>query len=241
MTSGTHDPAPSPPDEAPHPQTTPDDEAPPHNPPNDASTPHNPPHDASPLPNPSDPADAPDEPDPPSNASLLHRGGDRLRRIGRWLRVHAKHALVVAVVGALIPVAADQIPELFEAPPPACPGPGCDGQSPKNHGCAADVATWEPTEGEGNIARIQLRYSRKCDAVWGRILNGEPGDVVSISVVGGSSRSASIDINHDKYTDMATVGETFRVRLCAEPGGVRGHTGTWVKYCFVATERSAWN
>ncbi|ARF55806.1 DUF2690 domain-containing protein [Streptomyces gilvosporeus] len=183
-----------------------------------------------------DSSDAPD--DPPAAPDT-----DRLRATGRWLRRHARHAMVVgvvtAVVGALATVAADQLPKLFEDPPPPCPGAGCDGKSPKSDGCAADAVTWEPTE--GNVARIQLRYSKRCGAVWGRIVNGEPGDMVTISVTDGSSRSASIATYHDVYTRMATVGDTFRVRFCAEPGSYTGHTGNWVKYCFEATEHTEWN
>ncbi|MFJ9851249.1 DUF2690 domain-containing protein [Streptomyces sp. NPDC101150] len=194
-------------------------------------------------------ADPAPDPDPDQNTdahphpSLLQRVGARIRAVGRRLRAHARHALVVGVVTAVLgPLAGYVVPKLLEDPPPpapSCPGAGCDGKSPKDSGCAADVVTWEPAE--GNVARIQLRYSKKCGAVWGRIVNGEPGDMVTVSVAGGSSHSASIDINHDKYTTMAWVGDTFRVRFCAVPGSTPGHTGAWVKYCFEATEHAEWD
>ncbi|MFC5250299.1 DUF2690 domain-containing protein [Streptomyces nigrescens] len=156
--------------------------------------------------------------------------------------MHARHALVVGVVtavaGALATVGADQLPKLFEEPPPGCPGAGCDGKSPKDSGCAYDATTWEPKE--GNPVRIHLRYSKSCGAVWGRIVNGEPGDMVTLRVSGGAARSASIDYRHDKYTTMATVGPTFRVRLCAVPMTGPRRTVTWVKYCFEATEHVPW-
>ncbi|TSB21669.1 DUF2690 domain-containing protein [Streptomyces benahoarensis] len=160
---------------------------------------------------------------------------------GRRLRAHARHTLVVAVAaavaGALVPPGVEAIQKAFEDPPPGCPGAGCDGKSPAGE-CSADAVTWEPQA--GNPARIHLRYSASCGAVWGRIVNGEPGDMVTIRVRGGSSRSAVINYNHDKYTAMATVGRTFRVRLCAVPSTSTHRAGKWVTYCFEGTERSDW-
>ncbi|MFI7099867.1 DUF2690 domain-containing protein [Streptomyces sp. NPDC050161] len=181
-------------------------------------------------------ADGPGAPE--GGGSLGHRTWTRIRAVGHWLRTHARHTLVVgvvtAVVGALAPIV---LPPLFTDPPPACPGAGCDGKSPKGQ-CSADATTWTPTD--GNPVKLHLRYSPACGAVWGRIINGEPGDMVTIQVTGGSSRSASIDYNHDKFTDMATVGKTFRVRLCAVPSTSPNRTGKWVRYCYWATEHSTW-
>ncbi|MEU9113868.1 DUF2690 domain-containing protein [Streptomyces sp. NPDC048483] len=203
----------------------------------------NPDPEPTPEPTPDPEPDAGPEPDQTSTPSFLRRSRERIRAAGRWLRAHARHALVVGVITAVLgPLATYLVPKLLEdppPPPPPCPGAGCEGKSPKDSVCGADLVTWEPTE--GNVAQIQLRYSKKCGAVWGRILNGEPGDMVTISVAGGSSRSASIDINHDKFTNMASVRSTFRVRFCAVPGSTPSHTGTWVKYCFEATERAEWS
>lgn len=206
-----------------------------------------------------DPTHGPPQPDPADNnptppteppPSLLRRAWARLcgawvrlGGAGRWLRAHARHALVVgvitAVVGALATVAADQLPKLFEDPPPPCPGAGCENKDPnKTAGCAADAATWEPKE--GNPVRVQLRYSKVCGAVWGRIVNGEPGDMVTLQVTGGAARSASIDYGHDKYTSMAIVATTFRVRLCAVPSTNPNAAAKWVTYCYEATEHSFW-
>ncbi|MFG2829903.1 DUF2690 domain-containing protein [Streptomyces sp. NPDC048434] len=191
-----------------------------------------------------DPALAPPDSDPTSpSPSLPQRARARLRGVGPWLRAHARHALVVGVVtaiaGALATVGADQLPKLFAEPPPGCPGAGCDGRNPKDTACAYDAVTWEPTV--GNPVRIQLRYSKDCGDVWGRIVNGEPGDMVTLRVAGGSARSASIDYNHDKYTAMTTVGSAFRVRLCAVPSTSPHRIGKWIKYCFEATEHAAWD
>ncbi|MEU8918329.1 DUF2690 domain-containing protein [Streptomyces nigrescens] len=214
---------------------------------NPAETPEDDPARGLSDPSPDSDSDAPREPHPGPGPDAPHeplpyRVRARLRGAGRWLRVHARHALVVgvitAVAGALATVGADQLPKLFEEPPPGCPGAGCDGKSPKDSGCAYDATTWEPKE--GNPVRIHLRYSESCGAVWGRIVNGEPGDMVTLRVSGGAARSASIDYRHDKYTTMATVGPTFRVRLCAVPTTIPRRTVTWVKYCFEATEHVPW-
>ncbi|MER7024358.1 MULTISPECIES: DUF2690 domain-containing protein [Streptomyces] len=181
--------------------------------------------------------------DPPGGARPGPGGrfGARMRAAGRWLRAHAGHTLVVAVAaavaGALVPPGVEALRQAFEEPPPGCPGAGCDGKSPAAQ-CSADAVTWEPKA--GNPVRIQLRHSASCGAVWGRIVNGEPGDTVTIRVRGGSSRSAVINFGHDKYTDMATVGRTFRVRVCAVPSTAAHRVGKWVTYCFEGTDRSDW-
>ncbi|MER6048115.1 DUF2690 domain-containing protein [Streptomyces sp. NPDC001793] len=203
-----------------------------------------------------DPADPPTPPSPSLPRRLrarlggvgrrlrarLHGVGRRLRGAGRWLRAHARHALVVgvvtSVVGALATFAAAQLPKLYEDPPPSCPGAGCDGKDPQATGCGVDATTFEPTE--GNPVRLHLRYSRRCGAVWGRITAGAVGDTVTVSVQGGASRSALISANHDVFTPMASVGDTFRVRFCAVPTSDPGRSRSWVKYCFEATEASAW-
>ncbi|MYT31053.1 MULTISPECIES: DUF2690 domain-containing protein [unclassified Streptomyces] len=192
-----------------------------------------------------DPADPPIPPSPSLPRRLrarLRGAGRRLRGAGRWLRAHARHALVVgvvtSVVGALATFAADQLPKLYEDPPPSCPGAGCDGKNPQTTGCGVEAATFEPTE--GNPVRLHLRYSRRCGAVWGRITAGAVGDSVTVSVPGGPSRSALISANHDVFTPMVTVGDTFRVRFCAVPTTSPERARSWVKYCFEATEGSPW-
>ncbi|WP_411121603.1 DUF2690 domain-containing protein [Streptomyces sp. x-19] len=101
--------------------------------------------------------------------TALRDAGSRLRGAGRWLRAHARHALVVgvatSVVGALATFAVDQLPKLFEEPPPGCPGAGCDGKDPQSTGCGVDATSFEPAQ--GNPVHLHLRYSKRCGAVWG--------------------------------------------------------------------------
>lgn len=166
------------------------------------------------------------------------------RRVGVWLREHSKHALVVAVaaafVGAVTPVVLTGALKNWLAPdpPPTCPGAGCDGKSPQKEGCAADAVTWRPKG--GNPVALHVRYSKHCEALWGRIINGEVGDVVTIRVQDGSARSGVISYGHDKFTPMVSVGATFKATACAEPTTSASRTGDWSKYCVDVTERTAW-
>ncbi|WP_411121710.1 hypothetical protein [Streptomyces sp. x-19] len=70
---------------------------------------------------------------------------------------------------------------------------------------------------------------------------GTVGDEVTVSASGGSSRSAFIATYHDVFTPMVSVGGTFRVRFCAVPTNSPDRSRSWVKYCFEATEASAWD
>lgn len=80
-----------------------------------------------------------------------------------------------------------------------------------------------------------------CGAVWGKIAAGGPGDRVSVSVAGGSTRAAEINYGKDQYTRMATVDPgRFRVEVCAEPAYTEDRKATWQKYCIHATENSSW-
>ncbi|MFK0292198.1 DUF2690 domain-containing protein [Streptomyces sp. NPDC090442] len=193
-----------------------------------------------------DPGDPPTRPSPSLRRRLrtgLRDLGSRCRGAGRWLRAHARHALVVgvvtSVVGALATFGVSQLPKLYEKPPPSCPGAGCDGKDPNATGCGVDAVTYEPAA--GNPVRLHLRYSKRCGAVWGRIVAGGVGDEVTVSVTGGSSRSAFIASYHDVYTPMASVGDTFRARFCAVPTNSPNRSGSWVKYCFEATQVSTWD
>ncbi|MCB5911278.1 hypothetical protein [Streptomyces pinistramenti] len=129
--------------------------------------------------------------------------------MGRRLREHLRHALVVgvvtAVVGALAPLV---LPPLFQDPPPACPGA---------------PAVQPVLRGRAGPAR-----------------QGGARRMVTVQVTGGSSRGASVDYGTEKFTDVATVGTTFRVRFCAVPSTHPNRRGKWVRYCYEATERSAW-
>ncbi|MEV0368416.1 DUF2690 domain-containing protein [Streptomyces sp. NPDC050636] len=218
MTQGVDEPAHSPANDDPDP--TPD--------PTPAPSPH------------PDPA-----PEPDADPAVPQRLRARLRGVGPWLRAHAKHALVVglvtAVVTGIVPIVfTDFWKGVTEDPPPECPGAGCTGKNPKKEWCAGEATTWQPDG--GNPVALQVRYSKRCPAVWGKITQGEPGDTVSVRLDGGAkpTQHNSIDYGPDQFTNMVAVSETFHVRVCATPTTSPKRKGRWVQYCIEATERSDW-
>ncbi|MFI9425155.1 DUF2690 domain-containing protein [Streptomyces achromogenes] len=160
----------------------------------------------------------------------------------KWLSGPAALAYAVAIVGAVVtavvtPVGDHVLNSLFDEP--SCPGDGaaCDGKNPQNQGCAEDAGTFKPTA--GNPALLQIRYSEDCEAVWAKIEQGNPGDQVTVSVTGGSTRTAEIAYSHDQFTHMVAVPDgEFQVTACAlpKPGG----KSTFERYCLQATEATAW-
>ncbi|MBM7170385.1 DUF2690 domain-containing protein [Streptomyces sp. G44] len=185
-------------------------------------------------------------PAPPQRAPWHQRARHwvRARSGALWRRLSGRteHPLLIAVVAALIglvgTVGAATAPLWWPASdPPKCPGAGCEGKDPIKEGCVADAVTWSPRK--DNPAALELRYSRHCGTVWGRIRLGYPSDQISVQVDGGSARSALIDFGRDRYTQMATVTKHFRARVCAEPNSPRSLKG-WKKYCIDVTDDMPW-
>ncbi|WP_217143081.1 DUF2690 domain-containing protein [Streptomyces sp. AC627_RSS907] len=149
-------------------------------------------------------------------------------------------AYAVAIVGAvaaavLSPLGEHVMKALLDEP--TCPGEACEGKNPQNQGCGEDARTFKPTV--GNPALLQLRYSEDCQAVWGRIERGSPGDLVTAEVTGGTKRTAEIEYGNDKFTSMVSVGDgEFQVTACAVPKA--GGESTYERYCIHASEATAW-
>lgn len=169
--------------------------------------------------------------------------GDETKRDGWWSRL-GKNAVVVTSVGAVVTtlvgvVATGVTKDWFEDKPPSCPGSDCDGRNPEKQGCGEHAATYKPRT--DNPVQLSVRYSERCGSVWGRIVSGEPGDRVSVSVADGSTRAAEIAYDRDQFTRMVTVDPAeFRVKVCAEPTYTGDREGTWRAYCIHATESSPW-
>jgi hypothetical protein len=158
------------------------------------------------------------------------------------LRRNSGNALVTGVIVAIVGAVATPVVSklLEEEKPPSCPGEACDGRSPQDEGCGSDAASWKPPE--NNPVELEARYSVRCHAVWGRINAGEPGDQVTIQVVGGPIRAATIEYGNDNHTRMAGVADPndFRVRVCAVPTRKSDRKGTWDPYCVQATDATNW-
>ncbi|MEU7022241.1 DUF2690 domain-containing protein [Streptomyces sp. NPDC046203] len=84
-----------------------------------------------------------------------------------------------------------------------CKSDTCQLREPQAEDCQWDARTVRRTFLRG--MSIQLRYSEACQAVWGRIENGDIGDTVMIRDKRGSSDDAAIRMEHDTYTRMLAV------------------------------------
>ncbi|MDN3286871.1 DUF2690 domain-containing protein [Streptomyces thermocarboxydus] len=158
----------------------------------------------------------------------------------RWWNGPTSVTLAVAVVGA---VAAAVLTPLGEhvmnavLDEPTCPGEACEGKNPGRQGCDDGAATFKPPA--GNPAELSIRYSKECQAVWGKIEHGAKGDLVTVEAVGGTERAAEIKYDDDTYTPMARVGDgEFEVIVCAVPKA--GGESTYEHYCIHGSEVTAW-
>ncbi|MGX2993203.1 DUF2690 domain-containing protein [Streptomyces sp. JNUCC 64] len=88
-------------------------------------------------------------------------------------------------------------------PKVSCESDTCLRREPQAHDCHWDAITVRETFLRG--MSIQLRYSAACQAVWGRIENGDVGDTVTVRDKRGTSDTAMIRMEHDTYTRMLAV------------------------------------
>ena len=147
--------------------------------------------------------------------------------------------MIVAVVSAAVPLLVNGLGNVLSSDShPKCPGAACAGKNPNTEGCGVDALTYQP--GPDNPVYLQVRYSKRCGAAWGRITNGEVGDDVTIAVDGGGTSEAVITSYHDMYTNMVTVGRTFRVKVCAHPTVNPEASVRWKAYCIEAVDTTEW-
>ncbi|MEU0049849.1 DUF2690 domain-containing protein [Streptomyces sp. NPDC006309] len=96
-----------------------------------------------------------------------------------------------------------------------CAGSACTGKDAEAMGCSGDLVTTAKSVTLGTTV-LEVRYSRTCGTVWGRITGGAPGDTVRLTV-GGVRQSDGITAAGDTiaYTPMAAVRDPARSRACA--------------------------
>ncbi|MFI0711544.1 DUF2690 domain-containing protein [Streptomyces inhibens] len=164
-----------------------------------------------------DPADR--QPDP---------GADRASR--SWLSRHGPQtlvgALIVAVVGsgvgalvtALTDGGDDDSKAHLAAPSspvttPACFNASCTGVDPKDTRCGDDAVTiadeWQAT------MHVEIRYSGRCQVVWGKLTGAQVGDTVEISTSPSRRQRATVITGHTKYTPMLPAGRQFSAQVSA--------------------------
>ncbi|MET9832974.1 DUF2690 domain-containing protein [Streptomyces sp. NPDC006385] len=161
---------------------------------------------------------------------------------GRRSRLRSAPALAfsVAIVGAVLaafmtPLGDHMMKALLDEP--TCPGDACEGKNPESQGCGEDARTFKPDA--GNPAHLQIRHSENCKAVWAKITRGNPGDLVTVAVAGGTKRTAEIEYDNDQFTHMVAAPDgEFRITACAVPKA--GGASTFENYCIHATEATAW-
>ncbi|MFE7786725.1 helix-turn-helix domain-containing protein [Streptomyces nigrescens] len=105
-----------------------------------------------------------------------------------------------------------------------CRARACDGQDPESMRC--DLPDLERTPVERTASggeQVQLRYSTRCGAAWGRVRHGRIGDRVEVVVPGVTPRSVRVldrfDAEASLVTPMAAARGPEGVLLCLYPAG----------------------
>ncbi|MBD9701831.1 XRE family transcriptional regulator [Streptomyces sp. ID01-12c] len=107
-----------------------------------------------------------------------------------------------------------------------CSGKDCAGKDPETMGCIGNLVrtTDEATIG---TTRVEVRYSKACQAAWARITGATQGDEVQVTV-GKTKQTAAIEAAGDNiaYTQMVAVKDAGEVTACATlASGQKGCTG----------------
>ncbi|WP_328480140.1 XRE family transcriptional regulator [Streptomyces sp. NBC_00377] len=86
-----------------------------------------------------------------------------------------------------------------------CGGAGCTGRDAEEMGCSGDLATTARSATVGTTL-VEVRYSRTCGAVWGRITRAGQGDEVRLTA-GSARQTGAITVAGDTiaYTPMVAV------------------------------------
>ncbi|MFI1567060.1 DUF2690 domain-containing protein [Streptomyces sp. NPDC020490] len=108
-----------------------------------------------------------------------------------------------------------------------CSGDSCTGKDAESMGCTKDATavTTAKTATVGTTT-VEVRYSKTCDAAWGRITQGVQGDQVQVSA-GKARQTDSITTAGDTiaYTPMVGVKDAGDATACATlASGQRGCT-----------------
>ncbi|MFI5795484.1 helix-turn-helix domain-containing protein [Streptomyces sp. NPDC051677] len=96
-----------------------------------------------------------------------------------------------------------------------CSGSGCTGRDAERMGCSGDLVETAKTATVGAI-QVEVRYSRTCQAAWGRITQAAQGDGVRVTV-GSVRQTGSITVAGDTiaYTPMVAVKSPADAKACA--------------------------
>ncbi|MFF4748610.1 DUF2690 domain-containing protein [Streptomyces sp. NPDC002514] len=97
-----------------------------------------------------------------------------------------------------------------------CVGGDCTGKDAEAMGCGGDLVTTARTATVGTVT-VEVRYSRTCGAVWGRITGAGPGDEVRLTVGATAGRTGTVTEAGDTlaYTPMVAVPNATGAKACA--------------------------
>ena len=104
-------------------------------------------------------------------------------------------------------------------PPPPCQGIGCAGKDPQSTGCEDDDHTLTTTS-VGTVI-IYVHYSPRCQAAWGGLTDGAPGETATITNGEGDQQTALIHWGYDNYSMMVDAHDAgTRLQVCGkQPDG----------------------
>ncbi|WP_190156448.1 helix-turn-helix domain-containing protein [Streptomyces litmocidini] len=114
-------------------------------------------------------------------------------------------------------------------PATGCTLTGCEGRDPKKMNCGADAVTVRT----GSIPKdlvIELRYSRACQAAWGRISFAQVGATVVVNNSDGAAQADVVHFDRDVYTPLIAAPDDGSVWVCAAlpKNGPRSCTGRFI-------------
>ncbi|WP_177181758.1 XRE family transcriptional regulator [Streptomyces sp. TLI_105] len=114
-------------------------------------------------------------------------------------------------------------------PATGCTLTHCEGRDPKKMNCGADAVTVRT----GSIPKdlvIELRYSRACQAAWGRISFAQVGATVVVNNSDGAAQADVVHFDRDVYTPLIAAPDDGSVWVCAAlpKNGARSCTGRFI-------------
>ncbi|MFC9326652.1 DUF2690 domain-containing protein [Kitasatospora sp. NPDC057015] len=102
--------------------------------------------------------------------------------------------------------------------PIGCTAAGCNGKDPSTMGCSQDGQTLATGQNQGIV--MELRYSKACSAVWGRITYAAPNAVVSAENSDGITSPYAVKWGNDAYSPMVELTAGKEAWTCStQPDG----------------------
>ncbi|GGZ80032.1 helix-turn-helix domain-containing protein [Streptomyces bluensis] len=89
----------------------------------------------------------------------------------------------------------------------------CEGKDPRLAGCGDDARTAASIWLSNTL--IELRYSSRCQAAWGRILQAKVGDQVHVDGIDGAPQTGRVSFGVDAFSPMTPAADPSRARACA--------------------------